>query len=191
MWGCAKLGMAEHTFLSAVEDTAPKWLPRAVAPNINQVALAYGALQQHLLQQQQQQPPQVMVAVVERAQQLLSSQNNGSLGSSSVNRRSMLLLQSLSTMPAAIGWCVAIWDMQQLAGAAKALVVSGVRQSSKLSSSSACRLWVLHAWLVQHQLLDGQGLAAVLTPAQLAQCEAHSAALPASLDKEYWQSIEL
>jgi hypothetical protein len=176
MWGCARLGMAEDSFLSAVQAAAHKWLPQAAAPALNQVALAYGMLyqteQQQEQQEQQQQQQQVMVGVVERAQQLLSSLNSNNSNRSHADRRSPLLQQNRVTTPASIGWSVAVLNMQQLAGAAVALVAAGVQESSKLTTENARQLWVLHTWLMKHQLLDQQGLAAVLTPAQLAVCEA-------------------
>jgi hypothetical protein len=71
---------------------------------------------------------------------------------------------------------VAKLDMQQLAWAAKVLVVSsGVRQQPSSHPSNLRRLWVFHSWLLQHQLLDGKGLTGVLTRQQLQQGEKEAA----------------
>lgn len=68
------------------------------------------------------------------------------------------------------GLAVARLDLQQLVGTAHALVVnSRVASSPRLPPSNLHRLWVLHNWLLQHELLDGRGLGGVLSEQQLQQ----------------------
>jgi hypothetical protein len=79
--------------------------------------------------------------------------------------------------------------MRQLAADAVALVAGcGIVQQSKVNEVDAGMLWDVHAWLVQHQLLDGQGLAGLLTEQQLAKGKAAAEAYRA---QEQLQSILL
>jgi hypothetical protein len=51
-----------------------------------------------------------------------------------------------------------------------------VTHGTTIKPADAALLWEAHAWLVQHQLLDGQGLARLLTEQQLACGKAESEA---------------
>jgi hypothetical protein len=54
--------------------------------------------------------------------------------------------------------------------AARTLVASGkVNQQRRMHPGSLRRLWVFHSWLLEHQLLDGRGLAGLVTQQQLQQ----------------------
>jgi hypothetical protein len=69
-----------------------------------------------------------------------------------------------------VGHAVAILNVQQLAGEVKAIVAGSVIARDTVVGAADLRfLWDVHAWLVQHQLLDGQGLAGLLTEQQLAE----------------------
>lgn len=69
---------------------------------------------------------------------------------------------------ATVAWAVAILDLQQLAAAAKDLVASvGVQQRTEATAQDRTMLGQVHGWLVQAHLLDGQGLAELLTQEQL------------------------
>lgn len=61
-------------------------------------------------------------------------------------------------------------NMQQLAPQALQLVAaSGIHQRHSTHQSNLRHLWVFHSWLLQHQLLDGQGLAGLVAQEQLQQ----------------------
>lgn len=63
--------------------------------------------------------------------------------------------------------------MKHLAGDVRQLVASTrVAHSAKLIAADASMLWEVHQWLLQQQLLDGQGLAGLLSPQQLAAGQA-------------------
>jgi hypothetical protein len=167
MWACAKLGVGESTLLQEVASAAAAWVPRLAAPTIHQLAYACGTLQ---LQQ-----PQLLGQLIKRTQQLLSPDQGGKNGPP---KRRASGSDKLSN-PAILGWAVAVLDMQHLAGDARRLVEAALQQlqGSQKDSMKGCGqlLWVLHSWLVQQQLLDGKGLAGVLTERQLAACQAEAA----------------
>jgi hypothetical protein len=73
-------------------------------------------------------------------------------------------------LAAVVACAVAVLEMQQLAGDARSLVASiWVAPNQRILPADAGVLWEVHAWLVQHQLLDGQGLAGLLSEQQLAE----------------------
>ena len=75
-----------------------------------------------------------------------------------------------ASLAAILAASIAQLDMQQLAGPARDLVASsGVGQQANTHLSNLRRLWVFHAWLLQHQLLDGRGLTGLVTEQQLRQ----------------------
>jgi hypothetical protein len=49
------------------------------------------------------------------------------------------------------------------------VVGSSIWQGSRTHPSNLRRLWVFHSWLLKHQLLDGKGLAGLVTQQQLQQ----------------------
>jgi hypothetical protein len=151
MLALSQLGVyADRFFDSAVAAVhVNAWLSRAKATNLAQVALACDRLQ---LRQHQQ----LMSGVVQRSKQLLQEQ-----------KQRMSVSQRVSTA-AAVSKSVAVLDMRQLAGDVRNLVaVSRVATDGCANSGILAELWEAHAWLVQHQLLDGQGLAGLVTEQQL------------------------
>jgi hypothetical protein len=79
-------------------------------------------------------------------------------------------------LAADVSSAVSSLGLQQLAGEARELVASsGVSPDVKLSAVALGMLLELHAWLVQHQLLDGQVLAGMLSDQQLAEGQAAAA----------------
>eukprot|EP00882_Tetradesmus_deserticola_P031935 GHRQ01036120.1.p1 GENE.GHRQ01036120.1~~GHRQ01036120.1.p1 ORF type:complete len:193 (+),score=63.26 GHRQ01036120.1:407-985(+) len=161
MWGCAKLALRDQEFFDKVEAAAATWLNNAAAPALNQVAYACGVLQL--------QRPRLLARVIKRAQQLLSAKKL------STGAAKQLLYKIAIRTPATLGWAIAVLNMPQLAGDVRALVAAGIQRSSRVVGENARMLRVFHCWLVQQQLLDAKGLAEVLTPEQLAACEAEGA----------------
>jgi hypothetical protein len=81
-----------------------------------------------------------------------------------------------ASLAAIFAAAIAQLDMQQLAGPARDLVASsGVGQQAKIHVSHPRRLWVLHAWLLQHQLLDGRGLTGLVRNQHLQQGQQETA----------------
>lgn len=118
-----------------------KWLPNSVAAGLEQIAYACKALQWKY--------QQLLEGVLQRSKQLL--QQDG---------KHQMHVSARARLAATVSSAAAMLDMQQLAGDARALVASSrVAQDSRLNRGDASMLWEVHAWLVQHQLLDGRGLA--------------------------------
>jgi hypothetical protein len=114
----------------------------------------------HACKQLQHTDLKLVAGIVQRIKQLLQRQGAGH----------RLHGATPAGLTATIGNAVAALDMQQLAGGVRALVASSrLEPSSKLTQANAGMLWDVHAWLVQHQLLDGQGLAGLLSQQQLEQ----------------------
>jgi hypothetical protein len=171
MFACAQLGMYDARFLGHVSATAHKWLPKATAAGLGQVAYACRTLQYA--------DCQLIAGVVQRSKQLL--QQRGTNGLHEGSQRNQLAAQ--------VGSAVAALDLQQLAGDvlelirlcglaqhnadASSIMTVGYAGSKQRSSSGFAgqlgMLWDVHCWLVQHQLLDGQGLAGLLSQQQLQQ----------------------
>jgi hypothetical protein len=155
MLAASQLGVSAQSFFDGAVAVVPvsAWLSRAAAVDLAQVAAAFEGLQ---LRQHQQ----LMSGVVKRSKQLLQEQ-----------KQPMSVVQRFSTA-ALVSNTVAVLDMRQLAGDVKDLVAaSDLKVATDEQASSAgnlAKLWEVHAWLVQHQLLDGQGLAGLLTEQQLA-----------------------
>jgi hypothetical protein len=120
--------------------------------------------QQHQLhyhhQQQQEQQPQQQ----QQQQQQQHDKQPGchkALQLSAAERDSLAVVCSVS---------VAKLDMRNLGQLAKQLVIaSGIAQQHSTHPSNPRRLYILHSWLLQHELLDGRGLLGVLTEGQLQQ----------------------
>jgi hypothetical protein len=87
-------------------------------------------------------------------------------------------------LAAVVGLPVAVLDMQQLASDIEGLVASSGVTSDKLGAVDARMLWEVHAWLVQHQLLNGQGLAGLLSQQQLEQGRAAAEAYHAQKEQQ-------
>ncbi|KAF6256471.1 hypothetical protein COO60DRAFT_106911 [Scenedesmus sp. NREL 46B-D3] len=169
MWGCAKLGLCVESFCRGVDSTSAIWLQRAVAASLTQVSSACGTLQLQL--------PHLMTGVVKRAQQLFAQQGKRKAVGERVPEAGS------ARVPATCGYTLAVLDMQQLAGDVKALVAAGVKPSRRLKGEDARMLGMFHSWLMQQQLLDGQGLSGVLSAEQLKACEAAWSALRTSNER--------
>jgi hypothetical protein len=174
MWACGKLGVFVADFFDGAASSSSLWVPAAVDPNLSQVAYACRVLQfKH---------PQLLAATVQRAKQVWHSQQQ--------QRSKKPQLQSANKLGFIVGVvnAVAVLDMRQLAADAVALVAGcGISHNSKLIPANAGMLWDVHAWLVQHQLLDGRGLVGLLSEQQLEQgraaAEAHRAQPQLQLQK--------
>jgi hypothetical protein len=159
MLALSQLGVSADSFFDRAAAALPvnAWLSRATAASLMQVASACEGLQ---LRQQQQ----LMSGAVQWSRQLLQQQQQ---------QMSVALRVS---MGAVVSKSVAVLDMPQLAGDVTDLVaVSKVATDEHASSGNLAMLWEVHAWLVQHQLLDGQGIAGLLTEQQLAKGKAAAA----------------
>uniref|UniRef100_A0A383WIE2 FAST kinase leucine-rich domain-containing protein n=1 Tax=Tetradesmus obliquus TaxID=3088 RepID=A0A383WIE2_TETOB len=175
MFAFAQLRVCDATFMSGASALAHKWLPGAAATGVEQVAYACKAL--HFRDHR------MMAAVIKRGKQLLQQRGKGQMHERALRCK----------LAAQVGYAVAALDMRQLAGDVRELVVSsGVAEEHDMDSSFAFdagygsphsssglagslgMLWEVHAWLLQHQLLDGQGLAGLLSQQQLEEGRAAS-----------------
>jgi hypothetical protein len=169
MFACARLGVYNARFLGDASALAHKWLPGAAATGVEQAACACKVLQFR--------DGRLMAAVVKRSKQLLQQRGRGQLYEGSLRCK----------LAAQVSYAVAALDLQQLADDVRELVIiSGVAQQHDTDAgydvlpTSNCiagqlgMLWEVHAWLVQHRLLDGQGLAGLLSQQQLEQGRAAS-----------------
>uniref|UniRef100_A0A383V2M9 FAST kinase leucine-rich domain-containing protein n=1 Tax=Tetradesmus obliquus TaxID=3088 RepID=A0A383V2M9_TETOB len=149
MWACAKLGLKEASFLQRAGATAHKWALAAEPLDLFQAAYACTALQ---FKEQR-----LMLALLQRSKQ--HQQQQGKRG---------LSVKGRTDVAAAVGYAVAALDMRQLAGHVRELAAnSGITRDSTVKRGNLNQLWEVHAWLLQHQLLDGQGLAGLLSQQQL------------------------
>jgi hypothetical protein len=165
MWACGELRLADTPFIEAAVAAAPKWVPRSAAFHLNQASSACAVLKHR--------DERFISVLLQHALQLLRQQPQGKPGSSSMHK-------SLADRDRLAAYCsssVARLDLQSLAGPARELVfVSGVGQRPATHKANLSRLWVLHSWLLQHQLLDGRGLTGLLTQQQLQQGAKEAAA---------------
>jgi hypothetical protein len=159
MWACSELGLPGELFLSAAVATAPTWVPHCEGQHINQAASACAKTQYR--------DEAFMQLLLQHGLLLMQRSQSKHTGRTvALSAADMARVASLCCVS------VAKLDMQQLAGVAKELVVSsGVGQQPNGHPASLRRLWVFHCWSLQHQLLDGKGLAGVLTQQQLQQGE--------------------
>jgi hypothetical protein len=157
MWACSELGLPGELFLSAAVATAPTWVPHCTGYDICQAAAACAKTQYR--------DEAFMQLLLKRAMQFLQQQQQqGRRG----GRSPAQFKVDMNALAALCSIAVAKLDMQQLAGAAKQLVVaSGVGSMSQAQPAILRWLWVFHCWLMQHQLSDGKGLTGVLTQQQL------------------------
>jgi hypothetical protein len=156
MWVCGKVGVSDAAFFKRAAAASRKWLHKAAWANVMQLGYACRVLQLT--------DEKLMAGIVKRSQQLQQQRDEQRTSTSGV--------------AAAVSYAVATLDMQQLASDATTLVANcGVTADTQLLPGDAGMLWQVHAWLVQHQLLDGQGLAGLLSQQQLEQgrvaAEAH------------------
>jgi hypothetical protein len=149
MWACAKLNVHDAEFMGRAAAAAHHRMPGAAEADLTQIAYACKTLQHRDMQ--------LMLSVVQHSQLLLQ-------------RRGKRNTRSFIAMTAVVADAVAALNMQQLAGGVKDIIASsGVTTGSSLQPIDAGMLWDVHSWLVQHQLLDGQGLAGLLSQQQLEQ----------------------
>jgi hypothetical protein len=158
MLACAQRGVSAVNFFDKA-GASPAWMSHATAQSVGQVAWACRAL--HM-----KQCTKLMSATVQRIIQLLQQQ------------KQQLSTPEKTGATALVSNAVAVLDMRQLAGDVRNIVASsGVAADARASSGNLRMLWEAHAWLVHHKLLDGQGLAGLLSQQQLEQgraaAEAH------------------
>jgi hypothetical protein len=154
MWALGELQLEGEGFLQAAVAAAPVWLLKGTALDITQAATACAQLQywdEHF-----------MSLLLQRSQQLLQrSRGSHTRPLSAADRDSLAALCCIS---------VAQLDMRGLAGAVRNIVASsGIGQQDRTHPSNTRRLWLFHSWLLEHQLLDGKGLAGLVTKQQLQQ----------------------
>ena len=138
------------------------WLPRCDDTELRQAVLACAKLQYR--------DELFMGLLLQRADQMLQPNRRGrGRAVSESNRADVAAMSCMS---------VVSLDMRDLAGAARTLVASSkVNQQRRMHSGSLRRLWVFHSWLLEHQLLDGRGLAGLVTQQQLQQGAQQAAGL--------------
>jgi hypothetical protein len=172
MWASAKLGVYDAGFIDRVVAAAPEWLAEPSVPVLTQVAWACKTLP---LQEQQQRQ---LLQVVVQASNALFALPGGEARRLAWQSR---VLRYRVHVAATVGSSVAALDMQDLAGAVRELVANSSTKperpvsTSNISPVGLAMLWEVHAWLVQQQLLDGQGLAGLLSEQQLAEGKAAAA----------------
>ena len=153
--------------MTAAVAAAPAWLGGSTGYDLTQAATACAQLQysnsdfmEMLLQQG--------LHLAELPPPSQQQRTRGPAGKKHVQRSKALAAPDKASLAGLCSISVVQLDMQQLAGLAKALVVaSGVSALHDTHPSNLRRLWLFHSWLLQHQLLDGRGLAKVLTQDQL------------------------
>jgi hypothetical protein len=164
MWACAKLGVCPAEFFEAAALATSSWVPHTIAAHMHQVARACRELDFR--------NTQLMAAVVQRTQHVLQHR-----------RRQKLPGPDEFSTVATVCYACSRLDMRHLAGSLRDLVASSdlahEREAGRLGM-----LWVVHAWLVQHQLLDGQGLAGLLSEQQLADGKAAAEAYRAQQQQQ-------
>jgi hypothetical protein len=166
MWACARLGVLDAAFFYAAAAAAPSWLRAANAVGIKQLAWACSVLQyKH---------EQLIAAALQRSLKLVQQRG-----------RNQLPASEKLAVAAVVASAVASLDMQQLAGDVRKLVASTrVTHSTSIKPSDARHFREARVWLVQHQLLDGQGLAVLLSEQQLATGRAKSAVYHARQEQQ-------
>jgi hypothetical protein len=156
--------------VKAAAAAAAHWVPASLVKSVDQAAAACAKLQYR--------HPGLMAALLQHGQQLLLP--------ASAEGRKQRTQQSNGSGPAdkdtIVGkLCSAVThlDMQQLAPQALQLVtISGIVRRAHSHPSNLRRLWLFHSWLLQHRLLDGQGLTGLLTQEQLQQGKREAALRP-------------
>jgi hypothetical protein len=128
-------------------------LPTSRAPDVIQLAASCVKLQR--------QDVQLMTQVLERGRQLVNALNARQSHALSQGDRDNLVAMTAAA--------VAVLDMRELAADAVALVAAGggFKQQVSPHIGHLRRLYKVHSWLQEHCLLDGRGLAGLVTEAQL------------------------
>jgi hypothetical protein len=151
----SELQLKDAEFIPAAVAAAPVWLSKSTEPfNLTQAATACAQLQYR--------DEHFVGLLLQRAEQMLQpSKRNSGRPLSESNRA------SIASMCCVL---VVLLDMRGLAGAPHTLVAdSNIKQDRHSHPSNLRRLWVFHSWLLEHQLLDGKGLAGLVTQQQLQQ----------------------
>jgi hypothetical protein len=163
LWACGELGLADTPFLAAAGAAAGHSVADITDQGLVQVATACDKL--HFKHQG------LVAAMLQRAQQLIQHAQVSRSGRKHGPSGSLVMGPvEIDRMLGRLCAAVADLNMQQLAPQAVQLVAtSGIGQRRNTHPSNIRRLWVFHIWLLQHQLLDGKGLAGVLSQQQLQQ----------------------
>lgn len=162
MWACGELGLADTPFVDAAVAAAPKWLPSGITTDVSLAALTCAALNRR--------DEPFMQVLMQRTQAFLLDEQQRRGQSRPDDKPRAGAGPPASASVASCCYAIAQLNMVQLAEAAKCLVVnSRVGAQQRSHPAELRRLWVLHSWLLQHQLLDGKGLTGVLTQQQLQQ----------------------
>lgn len=157
LWACAELGTGSSPFVAVSLAWIQQWFPECNAYEIGQLATTCVHMDLD--------NASVMRCAMSQGQDLLKRQYSIISG-----RRIPLSESDRTSITVLCSWAVARLGLQQLASPAHGLVVSSkVAGLPRLAPPSLRRLWVFHDWLLQHKLLDGRGLAGVLTEQQLLQ----------------------
>jgi hypothetical protein len=161
MWACSQLGLADAPFVAAAMAAAPRWVPAGNLFNISQAAVAGATLKrsdEHFMR----------VLLLQLEALLLQRPHRGTRHAGHNPRTATV--GNVNTAVAAFCYAIAQLNMQQLAEAATSLIArSGYGKQREAHVYDLQRLWVFHSWLLQHRLLDGKGLAGLLTQQQLQQ----------------------
>jgi hypothetical protein len=154
MWALGELQLMDERFIQAAVSAAPNWLTKGNYFNVTQAATACAQLHYR--------DAQFMGLLLQRGQELLQpSRGSRSRPLSEPDKASLVTMCCVS---------VALLDMRGLAGAARNLAALGnIKQHRNAHPAGLRRLWVFHCWLLQHQLLDGKGLAGLVSEQQLQQ----------------------
>jgi hypothetical protein len=157
MWATAELGLPADVFVAKAVQAAQAWVPTSGDADLRQAAQACALLQYR---------DEAFLSLLLQQASVLLQQQPGKARSSS----RALSAEAKANLAAPLAAAVAQLDMQQLAGPARDLVASsGIGQRAKLHPADPRRLWLLHAWLLQHQLLDGRGVTGLVTEQHLLQ----------------------
>lgn len=147
--------LSGHAFVSSAVGIAVRLLPGANAPDVVQLVMSCAKLNLRDVR--------LMANVMQRAQQLVAAQRR-----EDQSRATTLTDKDRHNVVVMTAAAVAVLDMRQLAAEAVALVAAGrFKQQAQPHVPHLRRLYKVHSWLQQHQLLDGRGLTGLLTEAQL------------------------
>jgi hypothetical protein len=156
MWALGELRLMDEGFVRAAVAAAPNWLPRSTSYDLSQAISACAQLQYR--------NEHFVGLLLQRGTRLL----HPDMRSKAKGRP--LSEQDKARLTASCCLTVVLLDMRGSADAARKLVAdSNVMQRSDAHPADLRKLWVLHSWLLQHQLLDGKGLAGLVTEQQLQQ----------------------
>jgi hypothetical protein len=164
LWACGELGLADAYILAETAAAAADWVPDSQARDITQAAKAFAKLQFR--------DETLMLSLLQRGHQLLqqpTAQQGRQQRTPRTNGPQMatVALKDKDYLVGRLCSAVARLDMQQLAPQALRLVAtSGIGQRVTHPANLLC-LWLFHSWLLQRQLLGGQGLTGLLTQQQL------------------------